>query len=86
MGESHRTRTMFRKVDGFRYVMSVLVTMEGCLGDPVKAPWSNIERRARLSLIQAIFCTLTVAMRYEPANVKFFKAEVRAVIILSSER
>ena len=76
MSESHRTRAMFRKVDGFRYVMSVLVSMDGCLGDRLKAPWDSIERRSTLTLLQTIFCTLTVAMRYEPANVKFFKMEV----------
>ena len=39
--ESHRTRTVFRKVGGFVYVMSVLVSMEGCLADPPKTPWEN---------------------------------------------
>ncbi|KAG1679752.1 WD repeat and FYVE domain-containing protein 3 [Nymphon striatum] len=40
--ESHRTRTVFRKVGGFVYVLSILVSMEGCLADPVKPPWDNI--------------------------------------------
>jgi hypothetical protein len=39
--ESHRTRTVFRKVGGFVYVMSVLVSMEGCLADPPKGTWSQ---------------------------------------------
>ena len=39
--ESHRTRTVFRKVGGFVYVMSVLVIMEGCLSDPPRAPWDK---------------------------------------------
>ena len=34
---------MFRKVGGFVYVMSVLVSMEGCLADPPKAPWDTGE-------------------------------------------
>lgn len=76
MRESHRVRSMFKKVDGFRYVMSMLVAMEGCVGDDVKPPWSAIDKQQIFSLIQIIFCTLTVAMRYEPANVKFFKTEV----------
>ena len=38
--ESHRTRTVFRKVGGFVYVMSVLVSMEGCLAEPPKSPWN----------------------------------------------
>ena len=39
--ESHRTRTVFRKVGGFVYVMSVLVIMEGCLAHPPKQPWDK---------------------------------------------
>ena len=39
--ESHRTRMAFRKVGGFVYVMSVLVSMEGCLSDPPKSPWDQ---------------------------------------------
>lgn len=39
--ESHRSRTVFRKVGGFVYVMSVLVSMEGALAAPPKAPWDH---------------------------------------------
>jgi len=57
----------FRKVGGFVYVMSVLVSMEGCLADPPKAPWHQgtklavfvivLERVAQLYL-QACQCVL----------------------------
>ncbi|KAL5018826.1 hypothetical protein ScPMuIL_004548 [Solemya velum] len=75
--ESHRTRTVFRKVGGFVYVMSVLVSMEGCLEDPPKAPWDAVKRQDVLNMLRTVFSTLTVAMRYEPANAKFFATEVR---------
>ncbi|XP_035824115.1 WD repeat and FYVE domain-containing protein 3 isoform X2 [Aplysia californica] len=75
--ESHRTRTVFRKVGGFVYVMSVLVSMEGCLADPPKAPWDTVEKREVLLMLKTVFSTLTVAMRFEPANAKFFTTEVR---------
>ncbi|XP_074647224.1 WD repeat and FYVE domain-containing protein 3-like [Tubulanus polymorphus] len=75
--ESHRTRTVFRKVGGFVYVMSVLVSMEGCLADPPRTPWENIPRKEILTLLKSVFSTLTIAMRYEPANAKFFATEVR---------
>ncbi|XP_059163899.1 WD repeat and FYVE domain-containing protein 3-like isoform X2 [Physella acuta] len=75
--ESHRTRTVFRKVGGFVYVMSVLVSMEGCLSDPPKAPWDSVEKKEVLVMLKTVFSTLTVAMRYEPANAKFFATEVR---------
>ncbi|XP_064458168.1 WD repeat and FYVE domain-containing protein 3-like isoform X2 [Ornithodoros turicata] len=74
--ESHRTRTVFRKVGGFVYVMSVLVSMEGCLADPPKEPWNTVEKRQIVSLLRTVFGTMTVAMRYEPANAKFFATEI----------
>jgi len=37
--ESHRGRMIFRKVGGFVYVMSVLVSMEGALADPPVLQW-----------------------------------------------
>ena len=57
--------------------------MNGCLGADVKAPWSDIDKKAILTLLQCIFCTLTVAMRYEPTNIKFFKAEVSILFTLT---
>ncbi|XP_023930684.1 WD repeat and FYVE domain-containing protein 3 [Lingula anatina] len=75
--ESHRTRTVFRKVGGFVYVMSVLVSMEGCLAEPPKSPWETAERKDVLTLLKLVFSVLTVAMRYEPANAKFFATDVQ---------
>ncbi|CAE1178568.1 WDFY3 [Acanthosepion pharaonis] len=75
--ESHRTRTVFRKVGGFVYVMSVFVSMEGCLASPPKSPWDQVGRHEILTMLKTVFSTLTVAMRYEPANAKFFSTEVR---------
>jgi len=80
--ESHRTRTVFRKVGGFVYVMSVLVSMEGCLrGEPV-SPWNEIPVCQVLNLLHMVFNTVTVAMRFEPANAKFFHQEVSVVLSL----
>lgn len=67
---------MFRKVGGFVYVMSVLVSMEGCLGEPPTSPWDTIDRKKVLHLLKTVFNTITIAMRYEPANAKFFANEV----------
>lgn len=80
--ESHRTRTVFRKVGGFVYVMSVLVSMEGCLrGEPV-SPWNEIPVSQVLNLLHMVFNTVTVAMRFEPANAKFFHQEVSVILSL----
>lgn len=67
---------MFRRVGGFVYVMSVLVSMEGCLADPTPAEWQNVAPNQLLSLLHLVFNTITVAMRFEPANAKFFHQEV----------
>lgn len=74
--ESHRTRTVFRKVGGFVYVMSVLVSMEGCLKENPVPPWDSVPLSQTLSLLHTVFNTITVAMRFEPANAKFFHLEV----------
>lgn len=79
--ESHRTRTMFRKVGAFVYIMSALVSVEGCLHpNPADAAsssnWENVAPQEILRLLHLIFNTLCVAMRYEPANAKFFQQEI----------
>ena len=61
--------------------MSVLVGLEGSLDSSEPAvshssPWSGIERRAIFSLLKEIFVVFAVAMRYEPANARFFQQEI----------
>ena len=36
-----------------------------------------VNRKDILTMLRTVFSTLTVAMRYEPANAKFFATEVR---------
>ncbi|XP_013136789.1 PREDICTED: WD repeat and FYVE domain-containing protein 3 [Papilio polytes] len=68
--DSHRTRTIFRKVSGFVYVTSVLVSLEGRLRSP------QLLEHDMLQLIHIVFYTITTAMRFEPANAKFFHQEI----------
>ncbi|CAF0761899.1 unnamed protein product, partial [Didymodactylos carnosus] len=75
--ESHRTRTVFRKVAGFVYIVSLLISMEGCLAVPAKYPWTTVSRHEILAIIRLILNTLTVAMRFEPGNARLFENEVR---------
>ena len=57
--------------------MSVLVGLEGSLDEVrTESPWASVDRRAIFSLLHQIFSTLAVAMRYEPANAKFFHQEI----------
>uniref|UniRef100_A0A8C4ZMQ7 WD repeat and FYVE domain containing 3 n=1 Tax=Gadus morhua TaxID=8049 RepID=A0A8C4ZMQ7_GADMO len=75
--ESHRTRTVFRKVGGFVYVTSLLVAMERSLCQPPRQGWELANQNQVFELLLTIFCTLTAAMRYEPANSHFFRTEIQ---------
>ncbi|CAH1111054.1 unnamed protein product [Psylliodes chrysocephalus] len=67
--ESHRTRTVFRKANGFVYVTSVLVALEGRLSKKETNP-------EVLYLLSLVFQTICTAMRFEPANAKLFYHEI----------
>lgn len=67
--DSHRTRTVFRKVNGFVYVTSVLVALEGTLVRRDILP-------EYLSLLHTVFHTISTATRFEPANAKFFYHDI----------
>ncbi|XP_028980419.2 WD repeat and FYVE domain-containing protein 3 isoform X4 [Esox lucius] len=75
--ESHRTRTVFRKVGGFVYVTSLLVAMERSLCQPPRQGWEKANQNQVFELLHTVFCTLTAAMRYEPANSHFFRTEIQ---------
>ncbi|XP_035766605.1 WD repeat and FYVE domain-containing protein 3 [Neolamprologus brichardi] len=75
--ESHRTRTVFRKVGGFVYVTSLLVAMERSLCQPLRHGWERVNQNQVFELLHTVFCTLTAAMRYEPANSHFFRTEIQ---------
>ncbi|XP_069782164.1 WD repeat and FYVE domain-containing protein 3 isoform X4 [Narcine bancroftii] len=75
--ESHRTRTVFRKVGGFVYVTSLLVAMEQSLSNHPKGVWEQVNSNQVFELVYTVICTLTAAMRYEPANSHFFKTEIQ---------
>ena len=85
MRESHRARTVFRKVGGFVYVMSVLVSLEDQLGPKITKPCNDITKRSPeeeaqlLLLLYMVFFTISTAMRFEPANAKFFHQEVSKI-------
>ncbi|XP_075798842.1 WD repeat and FYVE domain-containing protein 3 isoform X1 [Microtus pennsylvanicus] len=75
--ESHRSRTVFRKVGGFVYITSLLVAMERSLSCPPKNGWEKVSQSQVFELLHTVFCTLTAALRYEPANSHFFKTEIQ---------
>lgn len=67
-------------------MMSVLVSLEGQLGlqrSEGVEPCNDIVKRTPqeeaqlLTLLHVVFHTISTAMRFEPANAKFFHLEVR---------
>ncbi|KAG5280786.1 hypothetical protein AALO_G00064010 [Alosa alosa] len=75
--ESHRLCAVFRKVGGFVYVTSLLVAMERSLCSPPQSGWERANQNQVFELLHAVFCTLTAAMRYEPANSHYFRTEIQ---------
>ncbi|XP_044743172.1 WD repeat and FYVE domain-containing protein 3 isoform X2 [Chrysoperla carnea] len=73
--DSHRTRTVFRKVGGFVYVTSVLVALENRLTHRGNNDNESNESEV-LGLLHIVFHTISTAMRFEPANAKFFHQEI----------
>lgn len=65
-------------------MMSALVGLEGSLGDVELPAWTAIPSRLILTLLLNVFNTLTTAMRYEPANAKFFHQEASSNMPLFS--
>ena len=64
--DSHRARAIFRRVGGFVYIISVLVSLEGVLsGVPKKESRSRCpaEEKKVFALLRGVFTCLTTAMR-----------------------
>ncbi|XP_035909234.1 WD repeat and FYVE domain-containing protein 3 isoform X2 [Anopheles stephensi] len=81
--ESHRTRSVFRKVSGFVYVVNVLDLLKNQFGHKQSADGpSKIHMRLFLVVCQ----TLSAAMRFEPANAKYFQNEVANTLFLEAIR
>lgn len=99
--DSHRTRTIFRKVNkfeiiflyinnefrifqvgGFVYVTSVFVSLDGKLNDIIEQDIQDTNCMIKtniknlLQLLHIVCQTLTTAMRFEPANAKYFHQEI----------
>jgi hypothetical protein len=46
----------------------------------------TVRRQDVLSMLKTVFSTLTVAMRYEPANAKFFETDVSLFDLKKSKK
>lgn len=82
--DSHRTRTIFRKVGGFVYVTSVFVSLDGQLDG--RTDDKTIKINDLLQLLYVVCQTLATAMRFEPANAKFFQQEISSTSLCDTLR
>lgn len=82
--DSHRTRTNFRKVGGFVYVTSVFVSLDGQLDGKTEEKLSK--PNDQLQLLYIACQTLATAMRFEPANAKFFQQEISSTSLCDTLR
>ena len=80
--ESHRCRATFRKCGGFNSLLSIILSLDQCLSFKHSDQNSdskdvNDDKEFNLSsillLLRSVFNCLAVAMRFEPANAKFFQ-------------
>ena len=80
--ESHRCRATFRKCGGFNSLLSIILSLDQCLSFKHSDHNSdskdvNDDKEFNLSsillLLRSVFNCLAVAMRFEPANAKFFQ-------------
>ncbi|KAL8206757.1 UNVERIFIED_CONTAM: hypothetical protein K2H54_023665 [Gekko kuhli] len=51
--------------------------MERSLCSPPKNGWEKVNQNQVFELLHTVLCTLTAAMRYEPANSHFFRTEIQ---------
>nr|XP_029733035.1 LOW QUALITY PROTEIN: WD repeat and FYVE domain-containing protein 3-like [Aedes albopictus] len=70
--DSHRTRTIFRKVNGFSHLIKTIESLKDIFTDKA----DKNEHHTFLQLLYVVCQALTTAMRFEPANAKFFQQEL----------
>ena len=80
--ESHRCRATFRKCGGFNSLLSIILSLDQCLSFKHSDQNSDLKDvnddkdfnlSSILLLLRSVFNCLAVAMRFEPANAKFFQ-------------
>ncbi|RCN36444.1 Beige/BEACH domain protein [Ancylostoma caninum] len=75
--ESHKVRVQFRKTGGYLGLITMLLGLEGAFsridGTGGTVPTEAVEL---LDFIHLIFKVLTISMRFEPSNAKYFSVEV----------
>lgn len=66
----------FRKCGGFVFIISFLVSLEGALADEPPNDWREVCERRILRMLRSVFTCLSVSMRFEPANARYFEVDM----------
>ncbi|KJH49519.1 Beige/BEACH domain protein [Dictyocaulus viviparus] len=75
--ESHKVRVQFRKTGGYLSLISMLLGLEDVFTKVDGAAGAlPVEAVELLDFIHLIFKVLTISMRFEPSNAKYFSVEV----------
>ncbi|PAV81676.1 hypothetical protein WR25_17284 isoform D [Diploscapter pachys] len=74
--ESHKVRVQFRKCGGYLSLVSVLLALEKRFTSIDYQGTIPKEQADVLDFIHLIFKVLTISMRFEPSNAKYFNVEV----------
>ncbi|WKY08112.1 hypothetical protein Q1695_007533 [Nippostrongylus brasiliensis] len=75
--ESHKVRVQFRKTGGYLGLISMLLGLEGAFSRMDESQGTvPAEAVELLDFIHLIFKVLTISMRFEPSNAKYFAVEV----------
>uniref|UniRef100_A0A0K0FFM9 Blue cheese (inferred by orthology to a D. melanogaster protein) n=1 Tax=Strongyloides venezuelensis TaxID=75913 RepID=A0A0K0FFM9_STRVS len=77
--ESHKVRISFRKSEGYSCLISSLLNFESTLYEPDFTE----EFKKSTDYISLIFKVLTISMRFEPSNSKYFSQEIKFELFTS---
>uniref|UniRef100_A0A0N4Z392 Beige/BEACH domain containing protein n=1 Tax=Parastrongyloides trichosuri TaxID=131310 RepID=A0A0N4Z392_PARTI len=80
--ESHKVRISFRKAEGYSCLISSLLNFEANFTDPKFTE----EFKKSIDYISLIFKVITVSMRFEPSNSKYFSQEIKFELFTSIVR
>ncbi|CEF59316.1 Blue cheese [Strongyloides ratti] len=77
--ESHKVRISFRKVEGYSCLISSLLNFESNFIEPLFTE----EFKKSIDYISLIFKVITISMRFEPSNSKYFSQEIKFELFTS---
>ncbi|CAJ0587641.1 unnamed protein product, partial [Mesorhabditis spiculigera] len=77
--ESHKVRVLFRRVGGYLALISMLLGLEGIFTGKSQenSDSEKVSTSEYLDFLHLIFKVLTLSMRFEPSNARYFFQEVK---------